>query len=102
LRGILVAGLLFVIFGALLFDTARQYSSTSHQVLLLELCGPYMGRAIDALLTLFLFASLGVMLAAAGVLIGDLLGFSFSVGVVGTALLTRFLVLGDSTRLLKV
>lgn len=102
LWGMAVAGGLFVLFGAAVFERVHAFRTTSHQELLTRLCGEYLGSVVDMLLNLFLIGSLGVMLAAAGVLLVDQFNLPFTVGVVGTAVLTREIVRRDASRLLRL
>lgn len=101
LWGVGAAGLLFTLIGGMLFEVARSLESESHQTLILRLCGAYVGPIIDAVLNIFLFASLGVMLAAAGALFAEQLGTSFTIGVLLTAFLTGAIGRGEPARLLR-
>lgn len=100
--GMMVAGALFALFGAALLDRVYVLETSSHEALLLRLCGPYIGSLVDLLLNLFLFASIGVMLAGAGALLRDHHGLPFTVGVLATALTATLILRRDVNRLLRL
>lgn len=102
LWGMGLAGLLFTLIGGLVFELARKIESDSHHTLILRLFGKYVGYLVDAVLTVFLFGTLGVMLAAAGALFSEQLGLSFSAGVILTALLTGAISRSEPRRILRL
>lgn len=102
LWGLALAGLVFTVIGGSLFEYARKVESGSHEAVLVRLCGANIGHIVDTVLSAFLFASLGVMLAAAGALFADHLRRPFALGVGTTALLTGAIARNEPTRMLRL
>ncbi|MGE5594352.1 MAG: hypothetical protein ACM3X3_11835 [Betaproteobacteria bacterium] len=66
--GVVLSGLLFVTLGVMLADLASKHATSSAEDLLALLGGPAAVRATDAVLTVFMFCSVCVMLAGSGAL----------------------------------
>lgn len=79
--GLLVSTLLFVLYGALILATGRRLQATSHGPVVREAAGPWLGGAIDIVMTTFLFAGLAVMIAGSAAIFQEYLRLP---GVVGS------------------
>jgi len=93
LVGVGVATLLFCGLGVVVMDLGRRLGARTHREILHHLCGPYIGRLMDGLVTLFLGATLTVMVAGGGAVFAEQLGLPKSVGVLVTAVLTSLTIL---------
>jgi len=93
LIGIGVATAAFCIYGVMVMELGRRLQARSHREILHYACGPFFGRLMDAALTLFLGATLTVMLAGGGAIFGEQLGLPKGVGVILTAVLTGVTIL---------
>lgn len=94
LAGVAVATLLFCAFGIMVMDLGRRLKARTHREILLHVCGPYLGRLMDGVVTLFLGATLAVMVAGGGAVFAEQMGLSRSVGTLVTASLTSLTILG--------
>lgn len=94
LAGIAIATLLFCIFGILVMDLGRRLKARTHREILHHVCGPYVGRLMDGLVTLFLGATLAVMVAGGGAVFAEQMGLPRSAGTLLTASLASLTVLG--------
>lgn len=86
--GVMLAGLLFIIFGVLLADLASRHATSSPEDLLVFVGGTALVRALDWLLTVFTFCSLCIMLAGSGALFREHAGVSANLGTALTAAVT--------------
>jgi uncharacterized membrane protein YkvI len=93
LLGIAVSTLLFCLYGMLVMDLGRRLQARSHREILLHALGPYLGRFMDGVVTLFLGATLTVMVAGGGAVFAEQAGLPKAIGVLLTAGLTGFTVL---------
>ncbi len=87
LIGIALSTVLFIAFGALVMDLGRRLQARSHREILYHVCGPALGRLMDWVITLFLGATLTVMVAGGGAIFAEQLGLPKAMGVILTALL---------------
>lgn len=87
LIGILVVTLGFVAMGALNFGLAQEMRAGSYRELLETVIGYRWAKYLDAIITCFLLAGIGVMLAGAGSLVYQQWDVSPLVGVLTTALI---------------
>lgn len=93
LLGIVVASLGFALLGAFILHLGRSLRTRSHHPIFMHTCGPVVGRLIDAMVTLFLFGAMVVMLAGVGAIFQEHLGLPASWGVAGTMILALVTVL---------
>lgn len=100
--GILLAGGLFVLFGAALGGLAFGYQTSSSQDFLREVVPPPLHAIYDGLVTLFIFWSLSIMLAGSGTLLRQSLGLSSRTGITLTAIFTLFATASGTDGLLAV
>lgn len=93
LVGVAVSSALFCVYGILIMDLGRRLNARSHREVLHYACGPYLGRAMDVLITLFLGATLTVMVAGGGAVFAEQLGLPLFLGAVATAGLAGLTIL---------
>jgi uncharacterized membrane protein YkvI len=86
--GVLLAGLLFIVFGVLLADLASRHGTSSPEELLALVAGRALVRALDWLLTVFMFCSLCIMLSGSGALFREQAGLAAELGMAITAAVT--------------
>lgn len=85
LLGILVSTMLFCGYGMIIMDLGRRLKARSHREILHWACGPVFGRIMDGVITVFLGATLAIMVAGGGAVFAEQLGLSRVVGTVLTA-----------------
>jgi uncharacterized membrane protein YkvI len=85
LWGIGLAGLLFGVLGFLALKLIRDYRIESYQALFRILLGPSLGRALEFVVTLFLFAGLVIMLAGSGAIFEEYFNLSPTFGIILTS-----------------
>ncbi|MFZ5824918.1 MAG: hypothetical protein ACOY94_11360 [Bacillota bacterium] len=93
LVGVAVATCLFCAFGVLVMDLGRRLRARTHREILHHVCGPYVGPLMDGLVTLFLGATLMVMVAGGGAVFAEQMGLSRSAGTLLTATLASLTIL---------
>ncbi|HWI61982.1 MAG TPA: hypothetical protein VNT75_09100 [Symbiobacteriaceae bacterium] len=93
LMGIAVATVLFCVYGILVMDLGRRLQARSHREILHLACGPTLGRIMDGVITLFLGATLTIMIAGGGAVFTEQLGLHRGIGAVLTAGLTGLTIL---------
>lgn len=93
LLGLALATVLLCLYGVLVLDLGRRLGATSHREVLLYLCGPRLGPLVDAMVTAFLLAILGVMIAGGGAIAAEQWGLPAWAGAAATALATLVTVL---------
>ena len=80
LPGLLVTTVLLVVFGYLLMDAGRRLQAESYLPVIKESAGPWLGRALDGVITFFLFGALLIMAAGAGAFFRQHFGLPFALG----------------------
>jgi len=93
LLGIALATVMFCAYGSLILGLGRRLGARSHSEILRHVCGEHLGRVMDALITLFVGATLAVMVAGGGAVFTEQLGIPRPVGVLITAMVTGATVL---------
>lgn len=93
LVGVGVATILFCAFGVLVMDLGRRLKARTHREILHHVCGHYIGRIMDCLVTLFLGATFTVMVAGGGAVFAEQMGLPRSVGTLLTAGLAGLTIL---------
>lgn len=93
LVGVLVSTVLFCLFGIQIMELGRRLGARSHREILHHVCGPYLGRFMDGVITLFLGATLTVMVAGGGAVFAEQIGLSRALGTVLTAVLAGVTIL---------
>lgn len=78
---LVLAGCLFGWLGGSMLELGRQQQLKNYTQAFYYVCGPYIGRLLDILTTLFLFSGLTIMLAGAGTVCRDYLGLPFNLGI---------------------
>jgi uncharacterized membrane protein YkvI len=85
LWGVVLATLLFCTLGVLVLDLGARLGARSHREILHLACGPRLGALMDGLITLFLGATLMVMIAGGGAVFTEQFGLPAGTGVLVTA-----------------
>lgn len=80
LLGTLLSAAVFVFLGMALAGMGSRLQAQSHKVVVEAICGPYLGRLVDGLITFFMFAVTVVMLAGAGALLEQQFEFPAALG----------------------
>lgn len=93
LAGVGVATLLFCLFGVLVMDLGRRLRVRSHREILYYACGQQIGKLMDVVITLFLGATLTVMVAGGGAVFAEQLGLPRAIGSILTAGLASLTIL---------
>lgn len=93
LLGIALATVLFCAYGVLILDLGRRLRARSHREILHHACGPVLGRIMDGVITLFLGATLTIMIAGGGAIFAEQLGLPRGIGTILTAGLTGLTIL---------
>src|SRR5690606_16422371 len=97
-----LAGLMFMVFGALLLNVAHRHQTRSHTELLNAIAAPPVATLFDIILSFFVLTSLSVMMAGSGALLHTLTGAPASVGVFGMAAATLGMLLLQIDRMLQL
>lgn len=93
LIGIGLATVLFCVYGIWIMELGRRLGARSHREVLHYALGPTLGRVMDGVITLFLGATLTIMIAGGGAIFAEQLGLPKGVGTVFTAALTGVTIL---------
>lgn len=93
ITGIIFSGLLFSISGTLVMYLGSKLGASSFAEVVWLVCGKRLGLLMDALLVLFLFGTLSVMLAGAGAVFFQQWGLPFWLGTSTTLAVTVLTVL---------
>lgn len=95
LAGVILATMLFCVYGILIMDLGRRLQATSHREVLHFACGRTVGGIMDGLITLFLGVTLAIMTAGGGAVFAEqlglpgLLGSTLTAGLAGLTILAR-------------
>jgi uncharacterized membrane protein YkvI len=100
MMGIALATLLFCAYGIVVMQLGHHLGARSQREILHFACGPYIGRAMDGIITLFLGATLTVMVAGGGAVFAAHFGTSRSIGTFLTAGLAGLTILGGMRRIM--
>jgi uncharacterized membrane protein YkvI len=93
LLGIALATILFCVFGVMVMELGRKLQARSHREILHYACGPRLGRVMDVVITLFLGATLTIMVAGGGAVVTEQVGLPRSIGTILTAGLSGLTIL---------
>lgn len=93
--GILLAGILFSIIGCLVLDKVYKGRIRNYNEFIYPLLGIKTGRFVEAAATVFMFCLFCIMIAGAGNILYQKLGFSFLVSVIIMGLLCMFFMSGS-------
>ncbi|MHB8170439.1 MAG: YkvI family membrane protein [Thermincolia bacterium] len=89
--GLIVVAVLFAFFGFIVLDLGRRLQAKSHVEVVQHAGGPWVGKAVDYIITFFLFGALTAMAAGAGAIFEEQFGLSPLLGnglMVAAALVT--------------
>lgn len=95
-RGIpalLVATFLFVFFGIVILELGRRLGAKSHREVIRHAGGPWVGLAVDAVITFFLFGALTAMAAGSGAIFAQQFGLPYVLGSLVMVAATVFTVM---------
>lgn len=93
LWGILLATVLFFVFGYMILSIGRALSATSYVEVVQYSNGKYLGAIIDLIITVFLFGALAAMIAGAGAIFVEQFHLSAWWGTILMAFLSLFTVI---------
>lgn len=93
LLGLVIATILFMLFGYIIMDMGRKLHASSHLEIINHAGGRTLGKIIDILITFFLFSSFTAMIAGTGALLTQQFNLPGSLGNILMAVLTAFTVL---------
>jgi len=93
LVGVLLATVLFCLFGVMVMELGRRLRAETHREILHHVCGPQVGRIMDGTVTLFLGITLTVMIAGGGAVFSQQLGAPYALGTLITAVLAGATIL---------
>ncbi|MCR4418960.1 MAG: hypothetical protein QHH27_02265 [Clostridia bacterium] len=80
LAGLLLTTVLFILFGYLIMEGGHRLEARSYRAVIMEAGGPWLGRALDGVVTFFLFGALLIMAAGAGAFFRQHFGLPFALG----------------------
>lgn len=100
--GIIIATILFVVLGIIIFDIAYIIKRRSYHDFLIYVCGKKFGVIIDVLITIFLFGIFNVMLSASGALFYEYFGLHYYFGIIFTLIPTAIIVVKGIKGILNV
>lgn len=92
ISGIIICGILYVLIGVVTMDLSYKYKAASYRDLIYLCCGKYLGWAVDALTTFFLFGGACIILAGSGSIFKEQLNLPFIIGVIVMAAITAVVV----------
>jgi uncharacterized membrane protein YkvI len=93
LLGIAVATVLFCVYGVWIMELGRRLKARSHREVLHYACGPTVGKVMDGVITIFLGATLMIMIAGGGAIVHEQLGMPKGIGTIFTSAVTGLTVL---------
>jgi len=93
LSGIIIATLLFIVFGYLIMDLGNMLHARSHMEIIRYAGGRFLGDIIDLIITVFLFGTFSVMIAGNGALFEQQLKLPATAGNIMMAVITALTVL---------
>ncbi len=93
--GIVVAGILFAVIGWLVLDRVYTGRIKNYEEYLYPTVGWFFGKVMDAVVTLFMFSVLSIMVAGLGSILSDKLNMHLAVGTSIMAFVCMLLMLTD-------
>lgn len=90
--GIIIATILFIILGVIIVKISYIIKRKSYYSFLIYVCGKKLGTVVDALITVFLFGTLNVMLSATGALFSEHFGLPYYFGIIFTVIPAAIIV----------
>lgn len=98
--GVILAGLLFCVFGVLFMELGHKLQVSNHKPVLTYLCGNFVGKLFDLIIVFFLFGVYTIMIAGGGAALNQYFGINLFVGkTIITAAVLVTLLLGFSSAL---
>lgn len=93
LFALVVSTAMFVFFGLIILELGRRLEARSHQEVIRYAGGPWVGSAVDAVITFFLFGALTAMAAGSGAIFAQQFGLPYILGSLVMVAATVFTVL---------
>ncbi|ADG82271.1 YkvI family membrane protein [Thermincola potens] len=93
IAGVCLSALLFSVSGILVLGSGRALRAVSYKEVFEYICGRPLGFILEKLITLFLFATLSVLLAGSGAVLAQQLDVPYLLGTLLTVVLTIITVL---------
>lgn len=90
---LIIATFLFVFFGIIILELGRRLKARSHQEVIRHAGGRWVGAAVDAVITFFLFGALTAMAAGSGAIFVQQFGLPYVLGSLVMVAATVFTVL---------
>lgn len=90
---LVMAAFLFVFFGVIILELGRRLKARSHQEVIRYAGGQWMGTAVDAVITFFLFGAMTAMAAGSGAIFVQQFGLPHALGSLVMVAATVFTVL---------
>ncbi len=90
---LITAAILFVFFGIIILELGRRLKARSHQEVIRYAGGRWVGSAVDAVITFFLFGALTAMAAGSGAIFAQQFGLPYVAGSLVMVAATVFTVL---------
>lgn len=93
LYALVVSTIMFVFFGVIILEIGRRLGARSHQEVIRYAGGRWVGSAVDAVITFFLFGALTAMAAGSGAIFAQQFGLPYILGSFLMVAATVFTVL---------
>lgn len=100
--GIGIALLLFAFLGMQVTGLGSELQTLSHKKVIYHICGKYIGRVIDLLITFFLFGVATVMIAGSGSIFQQQFGISPAIGAFILTILVIFTLILDVRNIISI
>jgi len=91
--GLAISTVMFIFFGLIILELGRRLNADSHREVINYAGGRWLGKAIDGVITFFLFGALTAMTAGAGAIFEEQFGLPFLLGSLILVLTTMLTVL---------
>lgn len=100
--GSIIAMLLFAFIGMNLTQLGSSLQTQSHEKVVHYICGPYLGKIVDLVITFFLFGVTVVMFSGAGAIFEQQLGIPSFLGSIFMAVVTILSVMLDIKKVITL
>lgn len=102
LIGVMFSSAFFIFLAMALSTLGQLQKAGSHKQTISAICGPWLGVAVDWMITFFMFAITVVMFAGAGALLEQLIGLPSLWGSIATTVLVVAIVCLDVNRVIGI
>lgn len=100
--GIIVATVLFAFLGMQVTQLGCALQTRSHKSIIDHICGRYLGRVVDVMITFFLFGVTVIMIAGSGTIFEEQFGIPSVVGAVVMTVLTIGTLLLNVNKIMSI